>query len=257
MNRKGFTLIELLVVIAIIAILAAMLLPVLSRARMQAKMAVCLANLKQIGLAVNMYLVDYNEYWYPSCRGFTVADGEATPSNDFNWSYVTPPYGGGSWLRTGFIDTMVSNGYLQGNITYIDSTFSGTRLFGGHRNQLYVNSTGVITCPCVNAVDRVCLATSYTAGQIDYGYNAYLPTVARKLSKVPNPTETALFSESAFAENYFNASYDGWGVWRSQGYYTGSTGRHLQVQLTNTVFVDGHAKALSASDWVASGHPGF
>jgi len=61
MKRSGFTLIELLVVIAIIAILAAILFPVFARAREKARQASCLSNMKQLALAVHMYIQDYDE----------------------------------------------------------------------------------------------------------------------------------------------------------------------------------------------------
>jgi prepilin-type N-terminal cleavage/methylation domain-containing protein/prepilin-type processing-associated H-X9-DG protein len=85
LSRAGFTLIELLVVIAIIAILAAILFPVFTKAREKARQTACLSNLKQIGTAANMYAQDYDDTFVGSIT-------ESSPSaNIFFWQ-ILPPY---------------------------------------------------------------------------------------------------------------------------------------------------------------------
>jgi len=85
----AFTLIELLVVIAIIAILAAMLLPALARAKKRALTANCVSNLKQVGMIMNMYVTDNND---------------------------TFPYSGAGWWQMPLVDLYrVQNTYINTN----------------------------------------------------------------------------------------------------------------------------------------------
>ncbi|OHB62271.1 MAG: hypothetical protein A2Y76_05380 [Planctomycetes bacterium RBG_13_60_9] len=90
MRKRGFTLIELLVVIAIIAILMAVLMPALSRAREQGKRAVCLSNVKQFGLAWVLYADENDQRIVNSC---TVENTEGhTDRTEPCWLYFRPEY---------------------------------------------------------------------------------------------------------------------------------------------------------------------
>ncbi len=83
--RKAFTLIELLVVIAIIAILAAILFPVFAQAKESAKSASDLSNVKQLGIAVQMYMTDYDDKM-PLGHG----DNDSTGQSGYNYYKYVP-----------------------------------------------------------------------------------------------------------------------------------------------------------------------
>jgi prepilin-type N-terminal cleavage/methylation domain-containing protein/prepilin-type processing-associated H-X9-DG protein len=214
--RWGFTLVELLVVIAIIAIVAALLLPALSKGKISAQRAGCESNLRQLGFAAQMYWSD----------------------NDGNsFRYSTGITNGGQLFWFGWINTSLPE---------------GQRPFDLSKGALYPYLTGgdVRLCPApVWSSPQFKLKGTNVV--FSYGCNSYVfggpgQTVV-KANKILRPSETGLFADTAQVNDFqapaskSNPMFEEWYYVDQSSLYPNGHFRHAQK--ANVSFADGHVGA--------------
>ena len=221
-NRRGFTLIELLVVIAIIAILAAMLLPALSRAKARAQAVQCLNCHRQLGLAWIMYAGDNRDFCALNSEG---GAGSTAPNWVLGWEDFT------------------ANNTQNTNVDMIKQGLLGP----------FTQSISVYKCPadsylCVEGTDHLPRLRSNSMNAFLTG-GAYGATASyenayhyyNKLSDIKSPTPTDLW---VFTDEHPDSINDGWLV--VEPTTTIKWGRDLPGSYHNKAnsftFADGHSE---------------
>jgi prepilin-type N-terminal cleavage/methylation domain-containing protein/prepilin-type processing-associated H-X9-DG protein len=242
----GFTLIELLVVIAIIAILAAILLPVLASAKEKSNRSYCLNNLKQWGLAQTMYVDDSNQI-YPLTKipdgtpGATGGYSEDNPTwndmaNIYNAFYLGQAHGDDAcvWAYFNALPNYVGSHPLY---YYAAQINNGILLFN--------NTKSIFKCPTA-VLDPSLNISKYVA--FEYGMNSKgldgLPTNAvLTTAMIKHPSAFVMFSEvrTLYSETPYAAPGTSFqtNICSPQCYTTRFSSRHGGG--ANITFSDGHA----------------
>ena len=258
-RRAGFTLIELLVVIAIIAIIAAILLPVLNKAREKAQQTACLSNMRQWGLADNLYIDDNNgvfpfpryQDYYPSVSLSTTAAQQDNP--DFSFTIAPFHYqkhiGDDVWFNAlpSYVSTqpMYEIAYSSANFTQVKKSifYCPTAVSQGN----YPPDTQSAS----DAFDMIGTLRPLFGYAMNSKFLAYEQLnnpndTVLKANMVKHPSYFVLFSDVRNRSQetpFYSTSAPGTGNWiklaTPHGYTTRFSSRHNQGgQIT---FGDGHA----------------
>jgi prepilin-type N-terminal cleavage/methylation domain-containing protein len=205
MKTRGFSLVELLVVIAIIAVLAALLLPVLSSAKARAKRTTCLDNLRQINLGFHLYAGD---------------NGDKTPATGFT-TYITYKELVKSYIGLHGPSSADDKVFTcPADIFYYDES-SLAYFPRGHHEQSAYDFSSYSFC-------GLNLLTNFHASQ----FGVVLPGIAgRTLSSIKEPTKTVLVAESAALLPY---------SWHEPRAHTAGGLPTLNNSKNMVGFVDGH-----------------